>query len=319
MAEVISEYPERLPNGDVRIVQRLDDGTYRVARTESWAQNQGLAAPSIAPSGGQIYNTREGPMDYDTLKRRLISAGYNGDSGWDPSTLVNKFNNAPTAGRVTTAREQLAQLLGVSVPESNQMNLDWAKEQYGKTFTEDQRQYEKSLYAGMAKSLLETAARLHGQPANWPVYAQNVSGGQNVFNRLLGSEPAPRFGAPTATSQPMTMAQLLADLGLGPQPSAPQATTAPQSTALQAATAPLTGGQQAGNAQVPLPHQINPAVWDSLPETAKQVILGSVMAGNTPSGGWDPNDWLAQLNSRRPGGVAPSKVAYNFAKPSSFF
>lgn len=289
----------------------------------------GLPSPTVAPPSGGGGQTRDGYLSDADLQARLRSAGYGGP--WDTASMIAAFNRAGQPAK--TGLSSLAQLLGISLPESNQMDLDWSKEQYGKSLAENQRQfnqnyitnwqtaqdeqkrqYEKSIYTGLMQSLLGTSAQLHGQPANWLNYANYTTGGQNIFNRLLGSEPAPRYGAPGGASQPMTMQQLIADLGLGDRPA-----TSPMQSALQASTAALTGGQQAENAQVPLPHQVNPGVWDSLSPTAKQLIMGSVQAGNTPSGVWDPNDWTAQLNASRPQGTAPRQVNYNWAQPSSFF
>ena len=69
----------------------------------------------------------------------------------------------------------------------------------------------------------------------------------------------------------------------------------------------------------PLPFQMNPLVWDSLSDTAKQMILGSVEAGNTPSGVWTATDWLNQFNASRPKGTAPRSVKYNYGAPRSYF
>ena len=128
------------------------------------------------------------------------------------------------------------------------------------------------------------------------------------------------------------------------------------STALAQATAPLTGGYYAdasrgnpqpgmGYAQVitpyggeqpfllqptptapganpyqtPLPYQINPAVWDSLSGTAKQMILASANAGNTPSGSWTSEDFLKQLDAARPVGTAPRTTLTNWGPTPSLF
>ena len=91
--------------------------------------------------------------------------------------------------------------------------------------------------------------------------------------------------------------------------------------AFAAATAPVTGTTSTAGqaAQVPLPHQINPAVWDSLSQTAKQMILASAEEGNTPSGAWDATDFLSQLNAARPVGQAPKRTQFNWGNPQSLF
>jgi hypothetical protein len=94
----------------------------------------------------------------------------------------------------------------------------------------------------------------------------------------------------------------------------------PTANAFQQATAPVTGeAGQSNPYQVPLPHQINPAVWDSMSNTAKQMILASAEEGNTPSGAWDATDFMAQLNAARPQGVAPRRTAVSWGSPQSMF
>jgi hypothetical protein len=107
--------------------------------------------------------------------------------------------------------------------------------------------------------------------------------------------------------------------GVGAQNAAGQ--SSPMATAMQQATAPVTGtGDTAGQAgQVPLPHQINPAVWDSLSNTAKQMILASAEEGNTPSGAWDATDFMAQLNAARPQGAAPRRTTFNWGSPQTLY
>ena len=80
-------------------------------------------------------------------------------------------------------------------------------------------------------------------------------------------------------------------------------------------TAPQTSAQ--GNV-APLPYQINPAVWDSLSDTAKQMILASAEAGKTPSGAWSADDYLRQLEAARPKGTAPTSLSYNWATQNAF-
>ena len=69
----------------------------------------------------------------------------------------------------------------------------------------------------------------------------------------------------------------------------------------------------------PLPHQINPLVWDSLSPSDKQVVLASVGKGYTPSGAWDVEDYLTQMFASRPQGQAPSRSQFNWAAPQSAF
>lgn len=77
--------------------------------------------------------------------------------------------------------------------------------------------------------------------------------------------------------------------------------------------APWTGGM------APNPHQMNPLVWGSLGPTAQQNVLGLVQAGHTPSGAWDPADWLYRFEKSRPRGRAPSSSNYGFQTPRGFY
>ncbi len=67
-------------------------------------------------------------------------------------------------------------------------------------------------------------------------------------------------------------------------------------------TAPSAGTST--GSLVPLPHQINPAAWDALSPTAKQMVLGAAEGGQTPSGYWSADDFLTQLEKARPKGQA---------------
>jgi hypothetical protein len=71
--------------------------------------------------------------------------------------------------------------------------------------------------------------------------------------------------------------------------------------------------------QAPLPHQINPAVWDSMSDVAKKMILASAAKGNTQSGAWDEGDYLKQIDAARPQGRAPQRVSMNYSNPQSYF
>jgi hypothetical protein len=133
-------------------------------------------------------------------------------------------------------------------------------------------------------------------------------------------------GPVTPWSDTQTQGQAQA-AGAGAQ--AMSAQTTPMATALQQATAPVTG-QTTGATQTtrtaqteqplaPLPHQIHPAVWDSLSQTAKQMILAAAEEGKTPSGAWTAEDFLQQMYAARPKGTAPRQVTFNWGMPRSYF
>lgn len=70
---------------------------------------------------------------------------------------------------------------------------------------------------------------------------------------------------------------------------------------------------------VPNPHQINPAVWDSMDPNSQSAILATAEEGLTPSGSWEKGQFLRQLNAARPKGTAPRRVTTNWGKLSSQF
>jgi hypothetical protein len=98
-------------------------------------------------------------------------------------------------------------------------------------------------------------------------------------------------------------------------------TLAPNLGATAPNTQPTTQTSPQVSAQnmAPLPYQINPAVWDSLNDTAKKMILSSAEAGKTPSGAWSADDYLNQMEAARPKGTAPRQVSFNWGSPKSAF
>lgn len=271
----------------------------------------------------------------------------------------------------------------------------------------DQRQQ----YIGLTTTLLGTAASLSG-PRDWMKYAQYTQGGKGLFETMFGSTPAPAFGAATGVSEPNTVQNLLAQLGIGagniPQNAAAGASGAPNlggafggtgqpgvtpgvaptaasytvrsgdtlnklalqygTTAQELATlngiadpnlirvgqilklpgqkgatggnlagtpgypidAPSTGVNSRGQvgpevpfgsttpttppAGIPQPHQINPAVWDSLSPTAKQMILGAWEGGLGTGGYVAGEDALASIEKARPKGQTPATPGMNWGQ-----
>ena len=74
--------------------------------------------------------------------------------------------------------------------------------------------------------------------------------------------------------------------------------------------APWWGGQTEQHWREMVPWQVNPMVWDSLGSTGQQLSLGFL-----EKAGWDPNDWVRQLNQSRPIGQAPRSVQTQYAQP----
>ncbi len=75
-----------------------------------------------------------------------------------------------------------------------------------------------------------------------------------------------------------------------------------------------TRNPQPEEPMIPLPHQINPAVWDSMSDTQKQLILAAAKAGRTPSGYWEPSDYVRQIEAARPKGYAPRQTTIDWGK-----
>jgi hypothetical protein len=75
---------------------------------------------------------------------------------------------------------------------------------------------------------------------------------------------------------------------------------------------PSGGGQPSTLPQVPLPHQVNPAVWDSLSRTGRGLALGAAGAG-----GWDTQDYEDTINQTRPRGYARQASQYGYRAPRS--
>jgi hypothetical protein len=68
-----------------------------------------------------------------------------------------------------------------------------------------------------------------------------------------------------------------------------------------------------GAFNVPLPHQINPAQWDSMSQAARDLTMGLAEGGYTQQGSYTPEDYLRILNASRPMGTASrmTRSAYN--------
>jgi len=260
--------------------------------------NQRTGQPNGAGNPAGSYATPNGQRTIAQIRAELAAAGYNGPQ--DDASLVAAYNRTaagPGAGASSGAGAGGYDWNAYwnAQQQSNREQFDWTKQNAA-----------RQQYGEIARALLSGAASLTG-PQDWLKYAQYTQGGKNIFSTLFGSQGAPAFGAPSGNSQALTIGDILSQLGL----------TSPGSGTTGGAAA--TGGATAQSAQAPLPHQVNPAVWDSLSPTARAMVLGSVQAGNTPSGYWNPDDWLAQINATRPRGTAPRVSTYNFGNPASAF
>lgn len=100
-------------------------------------------------------------------------------------------------------------------------------------------------------------------------------------------------------------------------PTAPATTTAPAATpqtASQTTMPGLASGWKNLQQPVPLPYQINPAVWDSMGSVGQALTLAAAEAA-----GWDKNEYERQINAARPQGTAPPTSSTTFAGPRGAF
>ncbi len=150
----------------------------------------------------------------------------------------------------------------------------------------NQKLAEQNAYTNLITSLMGTAASLKG-PRNYMKFQQYTSGGRDLISQLFGSTPRPLFGAPSGPIEGQTLQSLLGQLG-------------------------LAGGttQEGATQTIPLPHQINPAVWDALGTVGQQLLLGGA-----EDAGYDPDEFVRQLNAARPQGNASRYTRYSFATP----
>jgi hypothetical protein len=139
---------------------------------------------------------------------------------------------------------------------------------------------EKQQYAqSLAAQLLQMASNLRG-PRNYAQFMQMTSGGRDLLTQLFGDQARALFSSPTGELDPATLGGLFAQ------------TQSP-----------------AGNQALPLPHQINPAVWDSLGQVGQSMVLSMAEAA-----GYDPDEFVRQLNASRPVGTAARQVRYTFSR-----
>jgi hypothetical protein len=123
--------------------------------------------------------------------------------------------------------------------------------------------------------------------------------------------------SPSPTAQPSQSS------GWGPPAPAPAPTPAPppapaaaptDPTAAQKTPATIPTAWQNAVQPIPLPYQINPAVWDSMGSVGQQLALSAAEAA-----GWDKDEYLRQINAARPQGTAPGASSTTFRTPMGAF
>lgn len=168
--------------------------------------------------------------------------------------------------------------------------------EFDKSFAEGQRQFNQNQYTNLAQSLLQGAASLRG-PRDWAQYAQFTGGGRNLQQQLFGGEANPAFGGERGQSPSISVGDVMNQLGfVGGQP-------------------PTQGQPQ----NVPLPHQINPASWDSMSPQARELTLGLAQGGYTANGVYTPEDYERLINASRPVGTASRLTRTQYNSPMGAF
>ena len=230
-------YVAPVPGGYIGVVNGMEQGRYsdlNQAQDKDNQTNGPTSQPSAsslpAPSVGGNINVNAWAASLGDPAAYSLGPKFVQQYGRLPTSIAewNAFKASSGAGGgggggaggYTSAMTELARLLGISLPDTNQQFFDWDKEQYNRTLAEQQRQFNaqqemqgKAQYSSLAQSLLGGAASLRG-PRDWLKYAGYTTGGRDIINRLYGSEPAPAFGAPTGVSKPATMGDILSKLGL---------------------------------------------------------------------------------------------------------
>lgn len=310
----------------------------------------GQGTPNIAAptgGGGKVYRTPSGDKTIAQMNAELRAAGWGGP--WDDNSVIAKYNELGLAARRGGGSGGTGGAAGDDVAGFIDANLKSNRERFDYDKTRDAR----SMYSDVARTLLSTASGLRG-PRDWMAYAQNAAGGRSLTQQLFGSEGVPAFGSPTNPNAAITMDDLLRDLGLGGggQPGAPgqpaqqtftmdemtsrlreagydgpwdepsvraawQRTYKPPAQAAPAATSGGTGATTPATAipQVPMAHQVNPAVWDSMSGVAKALTLGLAEQGQTSAGAYDAEDYIRQMNATRPVGASQRSPRVAYAMP----
>ncbi len=323
------------------------DGTFSSQSAAEQAFNAS-GGGQFTGGGEPTYNVRGGTKTLAQLRSEMIAAS--GDQRYatmDAASLIAAYNAVDTSGGGGGGGGGSMSDLLDAIAKTNAANQ----------------------YSQLVQSLLQTASGLSG-PQNWLKYEQSIAGGRKLIDQLYGSNAQPQFTAPSDTTTPLSLYDILVGLGLTPAQAAAAAGTQPAATGNEAnnnvppgtTMSSIVAGLQtpASNAQtfsggggiqvnappdppgfqyesaavtnpdspaaatglgrnVPLPFQTNPAVWDSLSGTAKEVVYGALKAGQAEGGYWDPQDWLNQLNAQRPQGSAPRTTRTNWAAPQGVF
>lgn len=338
MAErtVVAEYPEHDPDnpGYARVVQRMSDGSYQVVPGKHALPSAAPAAPAAAPMAGGMGGDwadlwrsltgsnqerfdwdkeRFGRQQYGDLAQSLLAgaSSLRGPADWQRYAQYTSggqdiFNrlfgsaSAPSFGAPTGFSEPMTiqrLLQDLGLVQGGDGGISDAQIQQWAQGLNDPVAFERG------REFVNTYGRLPQTLDEWNAFKSGGGGVQaqsNPMTAAMQAATAPITGDDRLSIQPVNEPQ--------PFPSA-------QPAGVQAQ--PVPAGQQ--QPMVPLPHHINPAVWDSMSPTAKQMILSAAESGHTSSGAWDPTDFLTQMQAARPQGVAPRRTSMSWGAPQGMF
>lgn len=186
-------YVQQEADGSWTPVYQDDAGNYHRLGTGSYA-NQSDAEQAVNAAQGQGTGASSAPA-YDQ-SGSLSSMSVSDQAHFDEQ--IRQYN-ASLAEQQRQYNETLAM---------QRRQYEEAIRQYNANLAEQQRQHNNS----MAQSLIQGAINLSG-PRDWIKYTKYTTGGQNIFDRLMGNQPAPAFGV-SGYSEPQTLAAIMKDLGL---------------------------------------------------------------------------------------------------------
>lgn len=256
-----------------------------------YRRNQPGEYDAIEHGSSSYYATNE-----VNLSNQGSSGGYWGTDENGTPVWRNHPYTPPDSGAAQQAQgvdDQIQKLLQSIVDSNNQR------------WQEQIRQFNSSQYANLATSLLNGATSLTG-PADYFKFLKYAGGGQDILKSLYGDQARPSFAGPTGDNQALTIQDVLNRLGLGEN-------TTPTPTP-KVSVQGTPGENSASQYYVPPPNQVNPGVWDSLGDTGKQFVLGAVQAA-----GWDPSEFMRQVDATRPMGTAPRMTTTSYAAPRSAY
>jgi hypothetical protein len=300
-----------IPRGDAS----LNDTVYSELAARAYAQMKGISLEQarvdiqMLPTVKQtlIQAASSGQLDHlaPELAGTPIATGPNGAIGVADTTGLDQVAQAagyPSWQEYSAALQEGARQKAEMDKRKAEQDLALARNaderaaamleitQANQRLAESQYETSKQQYAtNLMQQLLATASQLRG-PTNYAQFMQFSRGAQDLLSQLFGDQALAAFTAPVGGLDSPTVGNVLAQLGIG------------------GGTLQTT----AASTRVPLPYQINPGVWDSLGTVGQQMVLSAAEAA-----GYDPTEFVRQVNAARPVGTASRQTRYTFAAPAA--